>query len=126
MIRFRQKEFGKLKSTLEYVKKYPTLPLSAATLGITSSNFIMNNKRYKRDKEFREHQTKIMNSLTDSMNKASNSMDRMSASIDNFDSRIKPVIDRQNRLIAAQKSNQKPKKRSGFSIFRMFRGGDNG
>lgn len=123
MIKFRQKEFGKLRSAVEYVKKYPTLPLSAATLGISATNFAVNNKRYKNDREFREHQTKMMNSLANSMNRASDSMDRVSASIDNFDSRIKPVIDRQSKLIATAQQ-PKSQKKSGFSIFRMFKRND--
>lgn len=116
---FRQKEFGKLKAAKEYIKKYPLLPISGTTLGITSANFVMNNRRYKQDKEFRDHQLKVMNAMTDSMNKASDSMNRMSSSMENFDSRIRPVIDRQNRIIAEDRNKRK---KSRFSFKRLFGG----
>lgn len=118
MIKFRQKEFGKVRKAWNYVKKYPTLPLSASTLGISTANFMANNKRYKNDKEFREHQNKMMDQLTNSLNHASESMNRVASSMDNFDSKITPVIDRQNKVIASRaKKDNGNKRRSIFNFW---------
>ena len=64
MINFRQKEFGKTKEVIKFIKKFPTVPLSAATLGISSANLAVNTRRHKEAGEYQKEQLKAMEGLT--------------------------------------------------------------
>lgn len=67
MINFRQKEFGKTKEVIKFIKKFPTVPLSAATLGISSANLAVNTRRHKEAGEYQKEQLKAMGGLTDAL-----------------------------------------------------------
>lgn len=67
MINFRQKEFGKTKEVIGFVKKFPTVPLSAATLGVSTANLAVNTKRHREAGEYQKEQLKAMNGLTDAL-----------------------------------------------------------
>lgn len=67
MIIFRAKSFSKLSSVkkgVEYIGKYPTIPVSLATLGISTSNLVTNKQRNKASEKYQEKQLKAMDNLT--------------------------------------------------------------
>lgn len=63
------------KSTLEYLKKHPTLPVSVAALGIGVGNLTTNVSRRKEAEEQNKKQIKAMENLSNSLSKVSASFD---------------------------------------------------
>lgn len=81
-MKFRQKNFGKLKTAKEFIKKNPALPISAGTLLVSSANLATNTSRHRKDREYQERQLKAMENLTQAMSNTTNSMDRVNKSIE--------------------------------------------
>lgn len=64
LIKFRQKEFGKLKEFM----KTPTGILSATGVTVSTANLATNVSRHRKDKEYQEKQLEAMDRLTNSIN----------------------------------------------------------
>jgi hypothetical protein len=67
--------FKKGNEFLRWVKKNPTVPLSAATLGVSLANLSTNAERRRDAEKQNREQIKAMNKLSDSMSKVSASFD---------------------------------------------------
>lgn len=66
MIYFKPKNFSK-GSGLKYLKDHPTLPISAAALGISVANLGTNSKRQREAREIADRQTELMNKQINTM-----------------------------------------------------------
>ena len=80
MIRFRQKDFSKLKEAFENLKKtkFAKIVKKGATptaVGLGVANLSLNLSRKKKDTELREEQIEAMNNLAKALNKYSKSQE---------------------------------------------------
>lgn len=66
-IKFKKKEFSKISKAVTYVKKHPTVPITAASLAVGTANLATNRSRHDRDREYQDKQLRAMNNLTNSL-----------------------------------------------------------
>lgn len=68
MISFREKVYSSktssAKKVVRYLKKYPLIPLSTASLGVASANYSYNKKKTQEDLSLQKKQLKAMEELT--------------------------------------------------------------
>jgi hypothetical protein len=68
MVRFREKSYSSRDSVVRklgrYVKKYPLLPISAASLTVAGANFIQSKKRANETASLQNEQIKATKDLT--------------------------------------------------------------
>lgn len=68
MIKFVEKEFSSKGSSIKkiatYIKKYPLIPLSSASLGVAGANYALNKKKTQEDLDLQKKQLKAMEDLT--------------------------------------------------------------
>lgn len=112
MINFRQKEFGKAKEVAEFIKKFPTVPLSAGTLGISSANLYVNSKRHKEANEYQKDQLKAMSGLT----KALTGVDKTLRNVESKEKDDAKKIIRRKKLFSIESGNYEGTKKTS-SIF---------
>ena len=70
MIKYREKAFSKkglLKKAASYIKKYPLIPISTASLAVGASNYALNAKKTEEDLELQKKQLMAMENLTDAL-----------------------------------------------------------
>lgn len=77
MKKFRQKSFTNIiQGAKELVKRSPILPISTLSLGVSSANLALNQKRKKQDTEYQKEQLEAMRHLTDSLNKVDKTIEK--------------------------------------------------
>ena len=74
VINYREKIFSKssnkaIKKVISFIKKFPIVPISTASLGLGVANYSFNKKKYKEDEAFREKQLDAMKELTEELSK---------------------------------------------------------
>ena len=71
MIIFKEKEYSSKSSTIKrvakYVKKYPLIPISTASLSVGAANYAFNRKKSEEDLKLQKEQLKAMRELTDAL-----------------------------------------------------------
>lgn len=75
MINFRQKVFGRSSKTLEYIKKHPTLPLSAASLAVSGTGLAVAERNRREGREDRREQIRVMKNLNNTLTKVDKHID---------------------------------------------------
>ena len=70
-IKFKKKTYSSISNI---VKKYGTLPIATASLGVSSANLATNLHRNKKEAEFRKEQLQATKDLTDSLLKVDKSL----------------------------------------------------
>lgn len=97
MASFRLRSYSAIaekgKQTLQFLKKNPALPLSAASLGLVAHNTIVNTKARKQDMSYRTKQLEAMNKLTDKLNNVSSAVQNNTASLVNVGSTLNKTND---------------------------------
>ena len=70
MIKFREKTFSKkgLMKAVSYIKKYPILPISAASLGIGIANNVNSKKKLEDSLKLQKRQIVAMENLAKALN----------------------------------------------------------
>lgn len=75
MKKFRQKSFTNIiQGAKKLVKRSPIFPISTLSLGVSSANLALNQKRKKQDTKYQTEQLEAMKHLTDSLNKVDKSI----------------------------------------------------
>jgi hypothetical protein len=64
-----------IKRGAKYLKDHPTVPISAATLTVSTANLATNRSRHDKDREYQERQLEAMDKLTRSLNKTEKALD---------------------------------------------------
>ena len=71
MINFKEKAYSSKSSSIKrlanYIKKYPLIPISTASLAIGASNYAFNKKKTQEDFKLQEKQLKAMENLTEAL-----------------------------------------------------------
>ena len=88
MVKFKQKEFGKIRKIVNYIKDHPILPLSAASLGVGIANYTTNTKRTKEAKEYNKAQLEAIKTLNKNIVDNSNKLNNLSNTISNKDKQL--------------------------------------
>lgn len=79
MIIYRAKSFSEISSVkkgIKYLGKYPTVPISLATLGISTSNLVTNKRRNKTSEKYQQNQLQAMDKLTKALVNVDKTMKR--------------------------------------------------
>ena len=79
MINFKQKDFSSSKASIvkrlaKYIKKYPLIPISSASLSIGAANYAYNKKKSQEDFKLQEKQVQAMKDLTKALNKTTKAL----------------------------------------------------
>ena len=71
MINFKEKAYSSKSSSIKrlanYIKKYPLIPISTASLAVGASNYAFNKKKTQEDLKLQEKQLKAMENLTEAL-----------------------------------------------------------
>ena len=80
MISFKEKAYSSKSSSakraLQYLKKYPLIPLSTASLGVAAANYSYNKKKTQEDLSLQRKQLKAMEELTAALTDTTNALER--------------------------------------------------
>lgn len=80
MVIFREKEFSSKSSSIrkiaKYIKKYPLIPISTASLGIGAANYANNKKKSDEDLKFQREQLRAMRDLTDALTDTKDALEK--------------------------------------------------
>ena len=71
MIKFKEKQYSSKASSIKrlakYIKKYPLIPISSASLAVGASNYVFNKKKFQEDLALQKKQLKAMENLTEAL-----------------------------------------------------------
>ena len=71
MINFKEKAYSSKSSSIKriarYIKKYPLIPISTASLSVGAANYAYNKKKSEEDLKLQKEQLKAMRELTDAL-----------------------------------------------------------
>lgn len=71
MIIFKEKEYSSktssIKRMVKYIKKYPLIPISTASLSVGAANYAYNKKKSEEDLSLQKEQLKAMKDLTSAL-----------------------------------------------------------
>ena len=79
MIIFKEKEFSKsssIKRVAGYIKKYPLIPISTASLSVGAANYAYNRKKSEEDLSLQKEQLKAMKDLTNALTDTKTALER--------------------------------------------------
>lgn len=80
MINFKEKQYSSKTSLVKrlagYIKKYPLIPISSASLAVGASNYAFNKKKTQKDLELQEKQLKAMEELTSALTDTTNALEK--------------------------------------------------
>lgn len=71
MVIFKEKGYSSksssLKRVVKYIKKYPLIPISTASLSVGAANYAYNKRKSEEDLKLQKEQLKAMRDLTDAL-----------------------------------------------------------
>ena len=80
MIIFKEKKYSSkssaIKNLAKYLKKYPLLPVSIASLSVASANYSYNKKKSEEDLSLQKNQLKAMKELTEALTDTTTALEK--------------------------------------------------
>ena len=114
MVIFKEKRYSSKSSSIKrlarYIKKYPLIPISTASLAVGASNYSYNKKKAEEDLSLQKEQLKAMKDLTEALTDTKTALEREEKA------RKKELMERKKEEASKKKKSLripsfKPKKR---------------
>lgn len=112
MVIFKEKGYSSKSSSIKrvakYIKKYPLIPISTASLSIGAANYAYNRKKSEEDLNLQKEQLKAMRELTEALTDTKTALEKEEKA------RKKELMERKKDNLNKKKSSKipsfKPKK----------------